>query len=295
MPLVDYDYGYYNRPATKVNRSTNVKRATNNVSSISASQRAYANQRNNYSNRYNEAYSRNREAAIYAKERYNRTKQTLESTRESYNRTRQATREQVRQAVYEEPKTKKQVSQAKRKKTNDIEIPAMVNKRRVETEQVKKVNTKQNNKNEIKQKPAEMKLNKPEVSAEQKKLEQEKALNRVRVALLVIFGFALAFFICYRYSLINERFNDVEKIKKEFETAVTVNEQLQADIDSQTDLAYIENYAKYQLGMQKPSNSQIKYVNVEKQDKIITPISIEEETEKTWFDTLYETVLSWFE
>ena len=41
-------------------------------------------------------------------------------------------------------------------------------------------------------------------------------------------------------------------------TAQTINEQIQADIDSQTDLSYIENYAKYQLGMQKPKEEQIK-------------------------------------
>ena len=74
-----------------------------------------------------------------------------------------------------------------------------------------------------------------------------------------------------------------------------MNEQIQADIDSQTDLSYIENYAKYQLGMQKPSNSQIVYVNVEKEDKILTPITIEEDSNKTWLDQLYEEIVKLFE
>jgi hypothetical protein len=42
-------------------------------------------------------------------------------------------------------------------------------------------------------------------------------------------------------------------------------------------LSYIENYAKYQLGMQKPSNGQIKQITLEKEDKITTPVNIEEE------------------
>ena len=88
---------------------------------------------------------------------------------------------------------------------------------------------------------------------------------------------------------------NISETKKNLATAQTVNEQIQADIDSQTDLSYIENYAKYQLGMQKPSNSQIVYVNIEKEDRILTPVTIEEDSTKTWFEQLYEEIEKLFE
>ena len=144
-------------------------------------------------------------------------------------------------------------------------------------------------------KPVEMKLKKPEVAKKQNKNEKIKAVSRVENIVYLLFGFGIAFLICYRYSLINEKFNELESTKKELLTMQTVNEQIQADIDSQTDLSYIENYAKYQLGMQKPSNSQIVYVNVEKEDKILTPITIEEESNKTWLDQLYDEILKLLE
>ena len=62
-----------------------------------------------------------------------------------------------------------------------------------------------------------------------------------------------------------------------------------------TDLAYIENYAKYQLGMQKPKESQIQKVSVGKQDKILLPIEIKEEEEKSGLDALLEKALELFD
>ena len=57
--------------------------------------------------------------------------------------------------------------------------------------------------------------------------------------------------------------------------------------------SYIENYARYQLGMQKPQDSQIMYINVEKQDKIFTPVITEEE-ETSWFSGLMEKIANIF-
>ena len=102
--------------------------------------------------------------------------------------------------------------------------------------------------------------------------------------------FAIASVICYRYSLINEQFIELKDIKKEYATIQNVNEQIEADIESKTDLTYIENYAKYQLGMQKPSDSQMRYVNIENKDKIITPITIEEDIEKGWFESVCDEI-----
>jgi len=198
-------------------------------------------------------------------------------------------------------KTKKK--KTNRKKDIDLNIHTMRQKKKrvIDTKKISnkqqiadKKNVTKSNRNHL-QKPVEMKLKKPELSQAQKKKAREKAMSRVKNVVYLVVGFAIAFFICYRYSLINEKFNELENTKKELATAQTINEQIQADIDSQTDLSYIENYAKYQLGMQKPSNSQIVYVNVEKEDRILTPVTIEEDSSKTWFEQLYEEIEKLFE
>ncbi len=135
-----------------------------------------------------------------------------------------------------------------------------------------------------------------EEKKQERKQKREVALRRLsNVSLFILFA-VIALFICYRYSIINEKFNKVEKLKKELANSQTVNEQLQADIDGETDISYIENFAKYQLGMQKPQASQMVYINMDKKDKVFTPVKIEEETEEvTWVDELVEKIANIFE
>ena len=156
-----------------------------------------------------------------------------------------------------------------------------------------------NNNNEtLQNKPEEISLEETEDIIDEQAIEKqqirEKRFRNFKRGFLFVLGAAIALFICYRYSLINEKFNSVEKAKKELLNAQTVNEQIQADIDSETDISYIENYAKYQLGMQKPQDSQIMYINVEKQDKIFAPVKIEEENEQTWFGEMMEKIANMF-
>ena len=151
----------------------------------------------------------------------------------------------------------------------------------------------------LQNKPQEVDLEETEEFIEQEKIAKkearEKILRRFKNGVLFVLIAAVALFICYRYSVINEKFNSVEKAKKELLNAQTVNEQIQADIDSETDISYIENYAKYQLGMQKPQDVQIMYINVEKQDKIFAPVKIDEEAnESSWFGKLMEKIANTF-
>lgn len=138
----------------------------------------------------------------------------------------------------------------------------------------------------IKNKPAEMTLKKPKIKTKSK---SSIGVTLKNIALVSVF-FALFFMVCYRYSVINEEFSEVNTLKNELVKLQNANEQVQADIESKTDLTYVENYAKYQLGMQKPSSSQIEYVNVEKQDKITTPVTISEDVELTWFEKVVNEV-----
>ncbi len=269
MPAFDYDYDYFEKNrVSKAATAKNVKKHSNENTKPQSSQ---------YSTR---------------------------------SGTRQATKEQIRKIAYENAQTlssastknnyrhvAKTTTKTANRAAKELEIPTFSSTRKKQPVSKKQtvVKSKPAKKAQVnKRKPEELKLKKPSVSSAQKRKAKEKFVSRAKMLVGLLAGFSIAFLICYRYSLINERFNQVEKKKQELVTARTVNEQIQADIDSQTDLSYIENFAKYQLGMQKPSNSQIVYVNVEKEDRIITPVSVEEEKEKNWFDKLYDKIMKLF-
>lgn len=144
-----------------------------------------------------------------------------------------------------------------------------------------------NNKKTLK-KPQEMTLTKPKHIQSKREVEKQKAKVKEMFRNIVLGSliFGMFFLICYRYSLINEAFNDLNDLKLEVKNKQTVNAQLEKNIKENTDLSYIENYAKYQLGMQKAKESQIQKVSIGKQDKIILPIEIEEEKEEGLMEKL---------
>ena len=54
--------------------------------------------------------------------------------------------------------------------------------------------------------------------------------------------FSVLFLICYRSSVINESFRDLNLIKAALVNANTVNAQIESDIQTQTDISSIESY-----------------------------------------------------
>lgn len=143
------------------------------------------------------------------------------------------------------------------------------------------------------EKPSEMKLKKPKSNLKAREVAKQKAkvkemLKNTFVASII---FGMLFLVCYRYSCINEAFNEVNDLKYSLKKKQTVNAQIESNIQKETDLAYIENYAKYQLGMQKPKDSQIQKINVKKQDKITTPIEIKEEEDEGVFTKILNGLL----
>ena len=142
------------------------------------------------------------------------------------------------------------------------------------------------------QKPEELKLKKMEMAkkAKAKKVQKQKAKVKETIIHVMLTGilFAMFFLICYRYTAINESFSELNAMKSSLKEKETINEQVESSIKQNTDLAYIENYAKYQLGMQKPKSSQIQKIAIDKKDKITTPIEIREETEKGLLEKLLD-------
>ena len=185
------------------------------------------------------------------------------SAQRKVSRTPESTRNMVRSVTSQNTTQRKVTSNVRKKEHVNIDIPIATKK---------KINV---------EKPKEMKLTKPKAKAKAKVMATKKGiiLGTVIVAFL--------FLICMRYTEINEKFNEVNALEKDLASAKALNQQLNANIESKTDLGYIEKYAKYQLGMQKPNESQIVRIAYEKRDKISTPIIIDEEEDSSFFSRLF--------
>ena len=185
------------------------------------------------------------------------------SAQRKVSRTPESTRNMVRSVTSQNTTQRRVTSNVRKKEHVNIDIPIATKK---------KINV---------EKPKEMKLTKPKAKAKAKVIATKKGIIRgtVIVAFLLL--------ICMRYTEINEKFNEVNALEKDLASAKALNQQLNANIESKTDLGYIEKYAKYQLGMQKPNESQIVRIAYEKRDKISTPIIIDEEEDSSFFSRLF--------
>ena len=113
-----------------------------------------------------------------------------------------------------------------------------------------------------------------------KKLQEERKKRRKAITYVIV-GFGILFAICYRNAQIDESFEKVQSYKKQLESIEKENSQLELAIESSLNLSNIEQQAKELLGMQKLTNQQIVYVNLEKDDHIeaaAESVNIEDET-----------------
>lgn len=114
------------------------------------------------------------------------------------------------------------------------------------------------------QEPVRKKSKNKKVKVNKKKLLQHK----IKIFSSISIMFAIMFAISYRYSFINQQYNNIRSLKKEYNAMATTNDQIEIGIQNSLDLTQIERYAKDKLGMQKPLASQIKYLDIEKEDKV---------------------------
>lgn len=97
------------------------------------------------------------------------------------------------------------------------------------------------------------------------KVKVKKAKNNVFLGFSI---FAVALTIVLRYAMINNMNMENITLKKELDTINNSIAQLQLAAESHVNLSEIEEYAKNNLGLQKPQNYQIEYINVDKSDLI---------------------------
>lgn len=124
------------------------------------------------------------------------------------------------------------------------------------------------------------------ISKEQKKIQR-------KLTLVVIGIFVLLLTISYRNSQINEKFNEVQSMKKELSSLQKENEQLKVSIESSLNLNTIEKLAKEKLGMQKLTNKQTVYVTLPKKDYVESASEeVVTKEEKSWFQQLIDKIFN---
>ncbi len=118
---------------------------------------------------------------------------------------------------------------------------------------------------------------KVQISSSQKKRQRQ-------LTLIVIGIFVVLLTISYRNSQINEKFNQVQELKKELASLEKENEQSEVSIENSLNFNNIEKIAKEKLGMQKLTNKQTVYVTLPKKDYVepaTEDVIIRDET--NWF------------
>ena len=125
-------------------------------------------------------------------------------------------------------------------------------------------------------------------------ISREQKIKQTKLTFLVILGFILLLTISYRNSQINEKFNEVQTLKRELSTVQKENEQLKVNIENSLNLSTIEKQAKEKLGMQKLTNKQTVYVNLPKKDYVEaeTQDEVKIQEDKNWFEQLWDKIFN---
>jgi len=123
------------------------------------------------------------------------------------------------------------------------------------------------------------------------KISKAQKKRQTRLTILVAMIFILLLTISYRNSQINEKFSEVQSLKKELASLQKENEQLQVNIQNSLNLNTIERLAKEKLGMQKLTNKQTLYVSLPKKDYVESASEeVVIETEKNWFEQFVDKI-----
>lgn len=125
------------------------------------------------------------------------------------------------------------------------------------------------------------------------KISKEQKKRQRKLTLVVMGIFVLLLTISYRNSQINEKFNEVQSMKKELSSLQKENEQLKVSIESSLNLNTIEKLAKEKLGMQKLTNKQTVYVTLPKKDYVESASEeVVTKEEKSWFQQLIDKIFN---
>ncbi len=125
------------------------------------------------------------------------------------------------------------------------------------------------------------------------KITKKQKDRRKKLTIMVAVIFLLLLTISYRNSQINEKFSEVQNLKKELSSIQKENEQLKVNIENGLNLNNIEKLAKEKLGMQKLTNRQTLYVSLPKKD-YVEPASeeVKKEENKNWLEKIIDSIFN---
>jgi len=125
------------------------------------------------------------------------------------------------------------------------------------------------------------------------KMTKEQIKRRKNIALIVVAIFVILLTVSYRNSQINEKFSQVQKLKKELSSIQKENEQLKVNIENSLNLNNVEKIAKEKLGMQKLTNRQTLYVSLPKRDYVEAATEeVKKEEDKNWFQKIVDSLFN---
>ena len=100
--------------------------------------------------------------------------------------------------------------------------------------------------------------------------------------------FSVLFAVSYRNAQISENYTILKNQEKELSTIQKENGQLKVAIENSLNLSEIEQKAKEELGMQKATTKQTRYVNLPKRDYIeVASEQIDMSTNENLLERIY--------
>ena len=116
------------------------------------------------------------------------------------------------------------------------------------------------------------------------KRQQQQLRKKDSMVACILCGFTMSVIITYRFSLINEKNLEVQRLVSQLETASSEAATSKIAVDQNTDLNAIEAYAKQQLGMKKADSSQTVYIDT---SESINKVQVNQET------TLWDKIINY--
>lgn len=111
-------------------------------------------------------------------------------------------------------------------------------------------------------------LNQEKIDRDNERKRKNKKKSKIKCIFYLILGFAVLFAISYRNSQINEDFSELKQTQEQLSLIQKENEQLEVNIENNLNLSDLEKIAREQLGMQKATSSQTKYISLPKEDYV---------------------------
>ena len=133
--------------------------------------------------------------------------------------------------------------------------------------------------------PIKKQLKKPNSKKQKtlkKKIIRQKEINMARrkIILYSITCFLLLFGLIVLRAQVNQNFNQIQRLKALAVELQKENDQLQVVVQNNLNISSVEQNARDNLGMQKLTSSQIRYVNIDKKDYVspsVATVKIQED------------------